>query len=58
LFTSVKPDFHELKTDSPFFWQQSEYVMSGAATYLFSVLAADRLAKADKKQATGYRQAE
>jgi endoglucanase len=45
----IKPDFHELKTDSPFFWQQSEYVMSGAATYLFSVLAADRLIKVKKK---------
>ncbi len=38
-----RPDFPELKTDSPFLWQQSEYVMQGAASYIFLVLAADAL---------------
>lgn len=39
----VRPDLPELKEDFPFLWQQAEYVISGAATYLFCVLAADRL---------------
>ncbi|MFO7956280.1 MAG: glycoside hydrolase family 9 protein [Candidatus Brocadiia bacterium] len=39
----IRPDLPELKSDIPFIWQQSEYVMSGAATYIFCVLAADRL---------------
>ena len=39
----IKPDFPEMKTDWPYLWQQSEYVISGAATYIFCVLAADRL---------------
>lgn len=39
----VRPDFPELKAEFPFLWQQSEYVMSGAATYLFVVVAVDRL---------------
>jgi len=39
----VRPDFPELKEDFPFLWQQTEYVMSGAATYIFCVLAADEL---------------
>ncbi len=39
----IRPDLPELKEPFPFLWQQSEYVIGGAATYLFSVLAADRL---------------
>lgn len=39
----IRPDFPELKQPFPFLWQQVEYVISGAATYIFCVLAADRL---------------
>jgi len=39
----IRPDFPELKEPWPFLWQQTEYVMSGAASYIFCVLAADRL---------------
>ncbi len=39
----IRPDFPELKDPWPFLWQQTEYVMSGAANYIFCVLAADRL---------------
>lgn len=39
----IRPDFPELKEDTPFLWQQSEYVMPGAGSYIFCVLAADRL---------------
>ncbi|MGO8791530.1 MAG: glycoside hydrolase family 9 protein [Terriglobia bacterium] len=39
----VKPDYMELK-DFPFLWYQTEYVLSGAATYIFDVLAAQKLA--------------
>ena len=39
----IRPDFPELKENFPFLWQQAEYVMPGAATYLFCVLAADSL---------------
>lgn len=39
----VAADFPECKDDWPFLWQQSEYVIHGAATYLFAVLAGDRL---------------
>jgi hypothetical protein len=39
----VYPDFPELKEGFPFLWQQAEYVIGGAATYLFLVLAADQL---------------
>jgi len=38
----VKPDFMELK-EFPFLWYQTEYVIGGAATYIFDVLAADKL---------------
>ena len=36
----IRPDLPELKTQWPYIWQQSEYVMHGAASYLFCVLAA------------------
>jgi endoglucanase len=39
----VKPDYLELKT-FPFLWYQTEYVIHGAATYIFGVLAAQKLA--------------
>ncbi|MBN1887092.1 MAG: glycoside hydrolase family 9 protein [Thermoflexales bacterium] len=39
----IWPDFPELKHPFPFLWQQSEYVIGGAASYLFCVLAADQL---------------
>lgn len=39
----VRPDFPEMKDNFPFLWQQSEYVMPGAASYIFCVLAADSL---------------
>jgi hypothetical protein len=43
----IRPDFPEFKQPFPFLWQQSEYVISGAATYIFCVLAADRLLNGD-----------
>jgi hypothetical protein len=39
----VKPDYWEVRSDYPFIWQQAEYVIGGAATYIFCVLAADKL---------------
>jgi len=39
----VKPDYMELK-QFPFLWYQTEYVIGGAATYIFDVLAAHQLA--------------
>lgn len=39
----IRPDFPELKENFPFLWQQAEYVIGGAATYLFCVLATDQL---------------
>ena len=39
----IRPDFPELKEPFPYLWQQAEYVMPGAATYIFCVLAADKL---------------
>jgi len=43
----IRPDFPELKEPFPYLWQQAEYVLTGAATYLFIVLAADRLLGGD-----------
>ncbi|MCK5211048.1 MAG: glycoside hydrolase family 9 protein, partial [Cyclobacteriaceae bacterium] len=39
----IRPDFPELKEPYPYMWQQSEYVMPGAGSYIFCVLAADEL---------------
>ncbi|MBS0001379.1 MAG: glycoside hydrolase family 9 protein [Cyclobacteriaceae bacterium] len=39
----IRPDFPELKEGYPYLWQQSEYVMPGAGSYIFCVLAADDL---------------
>ena len=41
----IQPDFPELKINNPWLWQQSEYVMSGAATWIFSSLAAEKILK-------------
>lgn len=38
----IKPDVLELKT-YPFLWYQTEYVIHGGATYIFDVLAAQKL---------------
>ena len=38
----IAPDFMERK-DFPFLWYQSEYVVNGAASYIFDVLAAQRV---------------
>ena len=38
----VRPDFPEDK-EWPFIWQEREYIIGGAATYMFIVLAADQL---------------
>jgi endoglucanase len=38
----IKPDFMELKV-FPFLWYQREYVIHGAAAYIFLVLAANQL---------------
>jgi hypothetical protein len=39
----IRPDFPELKEPFPFLWQQAEYLLAGATSYMFCVLAADRL---------------
>jgi endoglucanase len=39
----IRPDFPELKEPFPFLWQQTEYVMPGAASYIFCVMAANAL---------------
>jgi endoglucanase len=39
----IRPDLPELKEPFPYLWQQAEYVIGGASTYLFLVLAAEDL---------------
>jgi len=39
----IRPDLPELKDNFPFLWQQTENVIGGSATYIFCVLAADKL---------------
>jgi hypothetical protein len=39
----IRPDFPEMKEPFPYIWQQTEYVMPGASTYIFCVLGADKL---------------
>ncbi len=39
----IRPDFPELKEPWPYLWQQTEYVMPGAANYIFCILAADAM---------------
>jgi hypothetical protein len=39
----IRPDFFEMKR-FPFLWYQTEYVIHGPATYLFNLLAAEKLA--------------
>lgn len=44
----IGPDFPELKEDWPYLWTQTEYVIHGAAHYIFLVLAAQNLLDADR----------
>jgi hypothetical protein len=44
----IRPNFAELQDPFPWLWQQKEYVISGAANYIYCVLAADKLLVADK----------
>jgi endoglucanase len=39
----LRPNYLELQEPFPFLWQQTEYAISGAANYIFCVLAADRI---------------
>jgi hypothetical protein len=39
----IRPDFLEFKNNYPFLYQQTEYVISGTASFIFIVLAADNL---------------
>lgn len=39
----IRPDWLELLDPFPWLWQQKEYVIGGAASYIFLVLAAERL---------------
>ncbi|MCF8361265.1 MAG: glycoside hydrolase family 9 protein [Prolixibacteraceae bacterium] len=39
----ILPGFIELKDDTPYIWQQSEYIISGAGPYIFMVLATKKL---------------
>ena len=39
----IRPDIPELKETTPYLWHQTEYVMPGASTYIFCVIAADKL---------------
>ncbi len=41
----IKPDFPENKEDWPFLWAENEYVIGGAASYIFLVNAANDLVK-------------
>jgi hypothetical protein len=40
----IKPDLLELKNPFPFLWYQTEIVINAAGTWIFDVLAAERLA--------------
>ena len=40
----IRPDFYELKR-FPFLWYQTEYVIHGASTYVFDLLAAQALSR-------------
>jgi hypothetical protein len=46
----IRPDLPELKEPWPYLWQQTEVVMPGAATWIFDVLAADRLLNGRRPQ--------
>ncbi|MGA2094416.1 MAG: glycoside hydrolase family 9 protein, partial [Sedimentisphaerales bacterium] len=41
----IKPDFPENKEDWPFLWAENEYVIGGATSYIYLVLAANDLLK-------------
>jgi endoglucanase len=42
----LRPNYLELHEPFPFLWQQTEYVISGAANYIFCVLAAEQILEA------------
>lgn len=46
----IRPDFPEMKEPFPYLWQQTEYVMPGAASYIFCILAADNLLNDNSKK--------
>ncbi len=39
------PDFPELKSNHPFLWQQSEYIVFGGSAFIFCALASEYLAE-------------
>ena len=39
----LRPNYLELQEPFPFLWQQTEYVIGGAANYIFCVLAANEI---------------
>ena len=41
----IKPDFPENKDDWPFLWAENEYVIGGASSYMYLVLAANDLSE-------------
>jgi hypothetical protein len=41
----IYPDFPEHKEDTPYLWQQSEYIVSSVGPFIFSVLALENLSK-------------
>lgn len=43
----IRPNYPELLDPYPWLWQQKEYVIGGAATYVFTVLAVNQLYKFD-----------
>lgn len=43
----IRPNYPELLDPFPWLWQQKEYVMSGAATYVFTTLAVNALYQAE-----------
>ena len=42
----IRPNYPELLDPFPWLWQQKEYVIGGAATYIFTVLAVNELYRA------------
>lgn len=38
----ILPDFIEMKEETPYIWQQTEYIISGAGPYIFLVLASEK----------------
>jgi endoglucanase len=40
--SKILPDYPELRDDTPYIWQQSEYIISGAGPFIFCVMAAEK----------------